>query len=213
MKLLTTVLLCISYMICAGQSTGKLILKGEYSPDDSLKITRAYFIAKEAVEHMYHSMSAIWNISAQPGQNIKVLRKERWKKEALFMIWLGQPEKIGTVRRKINRIYAKFDKKIIMEVTRENKGRCTGWISAWVVPFGQVRIRLCEDFFIYRTHLQEKVIIHELGHEAGMFLHRKIHGCRAAKRAAILPNRTTAKRNPENYAWLAMSYLGLKCSH
>jgi hypothetical protein len=101
---------------------------------------------------------------------------------------------------------------MILEVRKENKGRCTGWISAWTIPFGKVRVRLCEDFFVYRTHLQEKILIHEAGHEAGLLFHRKIHGCRAAKRAANSSKSNTAKRSAENYAWLAMSYLGLECS-
>ena len=111
----------------------------------------------------------------------------------------------------ISKIHSKFNKKFILEVTKGNTVRCRGWISAWTIPFGKVKIRLCEDFFIYRTHLQDKIIVHELGHEAWILFHRRIHGCRAAHRAALL-NTQTSKRSVENYAWLAMSYVGLTCA-
>ena len=101
---------------------------------------------------------------------------------------------------------------MVLKITKENRGRCRGWISAWTIPFGKTNIRLCEDYFIYRTHLQEKILVHEMGHEAGLMFHRHIHGCRSALKAAEQDHNNLAKRSPENYAWLAMSYVGLTCN-
>jgi hypothetical protein len=196
-----------------GQSIDKLILQGDYTSKDSVEITHAYINASQAVMSMAVSMDSIWNVSQTAGQTKTEARIEQWKKDQQFVTWLGQPEKIGLVRRRINKINAKYEKTITLEVTKENKGRCKGWISAWTIPFGRVKIRLCEDYLRYRTHLHEKTLIHELGHEAGMLMHRRIHGCWRALRAAESTTDNLAKRNPENYAWLAMSYLGLECGY
>ncbi|MFT7034429.1 MAG: hypothetical protein ACJA2S_002943 [Cyclobacteriaceae bacterium] len=194
-----------------GQSIGKLILQGDYTSKDSVEITHAYLNANQAVMRMATTMESIWYAAQAKGQTKAEARIEHWKKDQQFVTWLGQPEKIGLVRRRINKIYSKYEKTITLEVTKENKGRCKGWISAWTIPYGRVKIRLCEDYLRYRTHLHEKTLIHELGHEAGMLLHRRIHGCWRALRAAESTKDNLAKRNPENYAWLAMSYLGLEC--
>ena len=197
---------------CKGQSIDKLLLQGDYTSKDSVEITHAYLNASQAVNQMQQAMNSIWEVDGSHERNKGEVRIERWKNDLQFTTWLGQPEKIGLVRRRINRISSKYQKKIILDVTKENKGRCKGWISAWTIPYGRVKIKLCEDYLRYRTHLHEKTLIHELGHEAGMLIHRRIHGCRSALRAAESTKGNVAKRNPENYAWLAMSYLGLECS-
>lgn len=183
------------------QSADNVKIKGDYDAIDSARIVGAYEVAWEAVNQMYEAMNDI---------NLSKDFVRRWQEEEGFVNWLGQPDKVRLVNRNIRRIKSKFDKKIIFDVTRQKKGRCSGWISAWTLPYGKVRITLCEDFFIYRTHLQEKTLIHEMGHETGILFHRKIHGCRAARRA-VLSNDNVAKRSTENYAWLAMSYKGLEC--
>lgn len=207
-------LVCLLFLLNAasyGQSIDKLILLGDYTTKDSVEITHAYINANQAVMSMKVAMESIWNATQNPGQTKTEARIEHWKKDTQFVTWLGQPDKIGLVRRRINKIESKYGKKITLEVTKENKGRCKGWISAWTIPYGRVKIILCEDYLRYRTHLHEKTLIHELGHEAGMLMHRRIHGCRSALRAAESTTDNFAKRNPENYAWLAMSYLGLEC--
>lgn len=198
--------------MCLGQSEDNLQLIGDYSKSDSIRIYKSYNIVIEAVNLMRNDIEEIYHVGSHAGEKKKDIRIKNWNNNEAFLKWMGKPDKIGKVHRKIIRIHSKLKKKFILEVSKKNKGRCTGWISAWAIPYGKVHIILCEDFFIYRTHLQEKVIIHELGHEAGMFSHRNIHGCRAAKRAAS-SRRNTAKKSPENYAWLAMSYMGLECGH
>lgn len=198
--------------ICLGQSSGQLILKGQYSSSDSIQIFEAYNKATLAVERMLNGIEQIWEVADGSARSKEEARAERWREDPAFMEWLGEPERISAVRRKILRIHSKFGKKLTLEVKKDNKGRCTGWISAWTIPFGKLKIRLCEDFFIYRTHLQEKVLIHEMGHEIGILFHRKVHGCRAARRAANSNNGQIAKKSTENYAWLAASYLGISCS-
>ena len=165
-------------------------------------MTEAYLDARRAVNYMRDEMESIWNSTD---------REQSWNDNEAFVKWLGSSEKMGSAKRKIYRIHKKFQKKFVLEVTRKNKGRCTGWISAWTIPYGRVRIRLCEDFFIYRTHLQEKILIHEVGHEAGMFSHHRIHNCRSARRAAFARTRSKAKQSPENFAWLAMHFINLTC--
>jgi len=213
MKLLFIIYLGSFCTICQGQSLDKLVLKGNYSSQDSIQITQAYSNSNLAVDRMYKAMNSIWIIERQQGQSKKALRKELWENDDAFMTWLGKPEKIRLACRRIRKIHAKYEKKIILKVTKENKGRCKGWISAWTVPFGHVKIRLCDDYLKYRTHLHEKTLIHELGHEAGMFFHKRIHGCWRALRAAGSISNNVAKKSPENYAWLAMSYMGLACSN
>lgn len=194
-----------------GQSNNQLVIKGAYTAKDSLQVIEAFEKATVAVDHMYEAMNAIWEVSDDVKDRQQV-RKERWLENDSFTTWLGRPEKISKVKNRIRKIRNRFDKEVILVVSKQNKGKCRGWISAWAIPFGKVKITLCEDFFIYRTHLQEKVLIHEVGHEVGMLLHRRIHGCRAAKRAANSSKKHIAKRSTENYAWLAMSFLGLDCS-
>lgn len=210
-----THLLSVIFTVCClfvqAQPYDKLIIRGDYTKKDSIQIIEAYWKATDAVDQMYRGMQEIWNVDRDGDRSPKVLRKERWLDTQAFVQWLGRPEKMGSARRKIKRYRAKFKKKMILDVTKENKGRCKGWISAWAVPFGKLKIKLCEDFFIYRTNLQEKVLIHEVGHEIGILFHRRIHGCRSARRAAASDN-NLAKRSTENYAWLAMSYLGKGCS-
>lgn len=212
MKIFSVCFLILMHFACKGQSIDKLLLQGDYTSKDSVEITHAYLNANQAVIRMYRAMNTIWNVDPSDGQKKAEARLEQWNKDSQFITWLGQPEKIGLVRRRINRINSKYQKRMILDVTKENKGRCKGWISAWTIPYGRVKIKLCEDYLRYRTHLHEKTLIHELGHEAGMLMHRRIHGCRSALRAAESTKGNVAKRNPENYAWLAMSYLGLECS-
>ncbi len=213
MKFFTGLFLCVLQFSSFAQSIDKLVIQGNYTSKDSIEITHAYLNANLAVTRMQKSMQFIWNARQDSEQPRKDARVEQWKKDVQFITWLGQPDKIGLVKRRINKINSKYRKKIILQVTKENKGRCKGWISAWTIPYGPVKIRLCEDYLRYRTHLHEKTLIHELGHEAGMLMHRRIHGCWRALRAADSSENNVAKRNPENYAWLAMSYLGLECGY
>ena len=197
-------------LVSSGQSLNQLVLSGDYTRADSVQIIEAYLNASDAAGQMGEGMAKIWKVNPENGDRNQ-LRKQRWTENPAFVKWLGPPEHIRLAKRKIRKIVGKFEKKITLVVTKDNRGRCHGWISAWAIPFGKVKIRLCEDFFFYRTHLQEKVIVHEMGHESGILFHRKIHGCRAAGRAAR-SDHNIAKRSTENYAWLAMSYLGKECS-
>lgn len=213
MKVLMTIYFSTLCMICQAQSTDKLIVQGDYSSQDSIKITRVYLNSKQAIDHMYNAMNAIWIVEPQENQSKKSVRIIRWANDAAFTKWLGKPEKIRMACRRIKKIHSKYDKKIFLKVFKENKGRCKGWISAWTMPFGKVKIRLCVNYLKYRTYLHEKTLIHELGHEAGMLFHKNIQDCWRAQRAAGSTKSNVAKRSPENYAWLAMSYLGLECSY
>ena len=213
MKRLITIFLSVFCMICHGQSIDKLILIGNYSSLDSSKVIEAYLNANRAVENMYNTMNSIWIVERKTEKSKKSQRIEKWENNETFMTWLGQPITIKLAHRKIRKIYSKFQKKIILEVTKDDDGRCNRWISAWAIPYGKVRIRLCRNFFNFSSHIRGKILIHELGHEAGMLFHRRIYGCRAAKFVASSNKNNQAKRSPENYAWLAMSYQGLRCSY
>lgn len=210
----TWILIGFCFLECAalGQSIDRLKINGKYSYNDSVTVVTAFQTAQEAVALMYEAIESIWYVAPEDWAHREALRKKRWEEDEHFVTWLGSSEKMKMARRRILRIRKRMSRKVTLHVTKQNRGRCRGWISAWTIPYGKVRITLCEDFFIYRTHLQEKVLIHEMGHEAGMPFHRHIHGCRTAKRAAISNPNHVAKRSPENYAWLAMSFLGLKCS-
>ena len=197
-----------------GQNKAQLTLSGEYSRTDSIQATKAYLNARLAVSSMQAAMDEIWQVSnTGVNQSRKEIRRTKWNETARFVTWMGAPDHMRMVKRKINRLFNKFNKNVSLVVTKQNKGRCRGWISAWAIPHGNVRIVLCEDYFIYRTYLQDKILIHEMGHEIGMFSHLRIHGCRAARRAAASRRSVHAKKSPENYAWLAMSFLGLNCGH
>ncbi len=184
------------------QSLDQLEIRGNYTSIDSVQAVEAYLQARKAVELMYLDMLSIKN---------SINENEEWIKSIAFEKWLGSSKKSGISYRRIKQIHSKFqNRKVVLYVTKKNRGRCTGWISAWTLPHGKINIRLCEDFFMYRTNLQEKVLVHEMGHETGLLSHHRIHGCRAALRAASNdPN--LAKRSTENYAWLAMSYIGIEC--
>ncbi len=202
---------CLTGSLSHGQSLNRLKINGPYGYNDSLMVVKAYQTAQEAVELMSEAMEKIWYVDARDWANREEIRRKRWEEDPHFVTWLGSSEKMKMARKRILRIRKRLSRKVTLHVSKQNRGRCRGWISAWTIPYGKVRITLCEDFFIYRTHLQDKIIIHEMGHEAGMPFHRHIHGCRAARRAAISNPNNVAKRSPENYAWLAMSFLGLDC--
>ncbi len=182
-------------------------LKGDYSTQDSLDLRQAYMDARMAVDSLQKDMLLIWNAE---GDN-RAARVSAWNQNPRFIRWLGASKRIGKTRRMIRRIDSKFDKQMTLLVSKSNRGRCKGWISAWTLPFGTVRLRFCDNYFRYRTHLQAKTLVHELGHEAGLLFDRRIQGCRSALRAAST-HESVAKKSPENYAWLAMSYLDMDCS-
>ncbi|MDA0194950.1 MAG: hypothetical protein O2951_07865 [Bacteroidetes bacterium] len=197
--------------ICNGQSIDNMIIKGSFTSQDSILITSAYLNANQAVQHMYNAVKSIWEIEGEQEKSTKSQRKERWQNDETFVKWLGQPRNIGMAYRKIRKIHSKFNGKFILEVTKEDKGRCNRWVGAWAAPYGNVKITLCRNFFNVNALLSGKFLIHELGHEAGMLSHRKIYSCQAAIIAASSNENNRSLQNPENYAWLAMSYLGLEC--
>lgn len=202
-------LFLFSSISCISQSIDQLKIRGNYTATDSAQIVEAYLQAQKAVEFMYQDMLSIRDRSITSSGVYS--KEERWNNNQIFQKWLGSSENMRMSFRRIKKIHAKFERRITLFVTKKNRGRCTGWISAWTLPYGAIQIRLCEDFFMYRTHLQEKVLVHEMGHETGLLSHHKIHGCRAALRAAS-NNAHLAKRSTENYAWLAMSYLDITCA-
>lgn len=212
MKLLLTFLFSIIGIITYGQPLQKLILMGDYTYQDSIKITNAYLKAGVAVEEMYNAMENIWNFKEVSGKSKKAQREERWKADKEFMTWLGNPDNIGKAHRKINKMHVKFQSKFILEVIKEDEGRCGRFVSAWAIPYGKLKIRLCRNFLNFRPHNQEKVLIHELGHEAGLLFDRGVYRCGSALSVAANPKKNRATRRPENYAWLAMSYLGVECN-
>lgn len=213
MKLLLSFIFCVACGSLIAQSGGQLVLKGNFTSHDSVQVVMAFHNAKEAVDLMHQAMQIIWATDDNTSRsNIKTERASKWNDQR-FGTWLGEPNRIGKVKRRIDKIKNRFDRKVTLNVTKENKGKCSGWISAWAIPFGKVKITLCEDYFIYRTHLQEKILIHEIGHETGILFHHKIHGCRAARRAAKSGQGNVAKKSTENYAWLAMSFLELECAN
>jgi len=190
-----------------GAENGDIRVKGDYNREDSISLSRALDRAKKGVEMMYLDMLKIR--SSNPKDRIQA-----WQENARFRFWLGQSHKMDKAFRVISKIHTKLQRnKVVFLVKKKNKGRCKGWISAWTIPWGPVKIRLCEDFFLYRTHLQEKVIVHEMGHEVGLLSHHKIHGCNSARKAARFSKKNTAKKSVENYAWLAMSYLNVNCDY
>ncbi|MFK7954338.1 MAG: M35 family metallo-endopeptidase [Ekhidna sp.] len=188
---------------CFGQPLGQLTIKGDYTTQDSIQIAEAYIQARKAVGLLYQNMISI--------RDSRTSAEKDWIANKAFSKWLGSAESMNRSFRRIKKIHSKFNKSMTLFVTKKNRGRCTGWISAWTLPYGQIKIKLCEDFFMYRTHLQEKVLVHEIGHETGLLSHHRIHGCRAALRAAT-NDPGLAKRSTENYAWLAVSYLGIECT-
>ncbi len=203
-------------MVCTwsvAQHPENLVITGDYTAQDSVELVEAFTMAKIAVLRMHRAMDSIWTLKRNSDLTRKEQRQLKWHSDSLFMKWLGEPSRINVVHRRIMKMHSKFHKKFTLHVTKKNKGRCRGWISAWTLPYGAVKIRLCDDYFRYRTHLQEKVIVHELGHEVGMLFHRKIHGCWAALRAASSYKNHHAQRSPENYAWLAMAYIGKDCDY
>ena len=185
-------------------ANSRVELSGAYTREDSIALMEAFDKAMTAVDMLNREIEEIASLPSSE-------RETAWNRSAHLGYWLGSHEKMKKAFKIIRRIHKRFQGKVEFKIKKENKGRCKGWISAWTIPYGKSKIRLCEDFFLYRTHLQEKVIVHEMGHEAGLPFHHRIHGCRSARRAAGITRRNLAKRSPENYAWLAMSFLGKSC--
>lgn len=210
MKRFFSFLLGTQCLICTGQSIDNLKLQGDYSSEDSVNITLAYINARQAVERMDIAMSEIWDVESTGGESKKDIRKTRWANNTYFTTWLGTSAKMGKGRRTIRRMNSKFEGSFIMEVTKEDEGRCGRFVSAWAVPYGKVKIRLCRNFVNFGSNNQTKTLIHEIGHEAGLLFDRGVYHCGSAK-SVVEKTSNRAKRSPENYAWLAMSYLGVEC--
>jgi hypothetical protein len=210
MKLLIPVVLSFMFTVCSGQSPTNFVLKGNYTREDSIHIVSSYVQAQHAVDQMYQAVNAIWNVSVQSGQRKKTLRAERWRSDETFTKWVGEPTHMNLVARNIRRIHHKFDKKFILEVVKDDEGRCNRYVGAWAVPYGRVRLRLCRNYLNFQSDQSAKILIHEVGHEAGMLFHKDLFSCRDVLQAAAA-NNDEAKRSPETYAWLAMSYRGLEC--
>ena len=212
-KYLFLIICCFSSMLSFGQTHELLVIEGEYTPEEAAQIEEAYSNAYEAVQQMYEDMEYIWHIEPGKAKRPKEERERLWNENPSFTQWLGDTKKMGKAHRMIRRIRGKFVKRMTFKVNKKNKGRCKGWIGAWTLPYGKIRVVLCDVFFRFERNRQEKIIVHEIGHEAGMLSHHRIHYCWAALRAAAEPNRRAAKKSPENYAWLAMSYLGRDCTY
>ncbi|HZX73480.1 MAG TPA: hypothetical protein VFE57_03605 [Cyclobacteriaceae bacterium] len=210
MKLKLTVAWSLMYAVCLGQVPGRVLLQGDFHQEDSAHIVQSYVQAQKAVEQMYNAMNAIWNASPQSGKSKMEVRAERWRNDATFMKWLGEPGKMKLVAKNIRKIHRKFDKKFILEVVKEDEGRCNRFVGAWAVPYGRVKMRLCRNYLNFRTDQSSKILIHEVGHETGMLFHKDLFSCRDVLQAAAAGS-DEAKRSPETYAWLAMSYMGLDC--
>lgn len=211
MRVIVVFLLVVWGITGYSQSIDLLILKGDYSDQDSIQVTQSYLIAKEAVQHLYDSMLDIWFMSGSKDAIKKNIRIQRWRDNEAFMKWLGAPGKMNRVEQSIRNLHKKFSKPFVLEVIKGDEGRCNRRLAAWAVPYGPVRIRLCRNFLNINSELGAKFLIHEVGHETGMLFHRKIFDCRGAL-SAVSEDANRAKLNPETYAWLAMSYLGMDCS-
>ncbi len=194
------------------QPVDNLILKGDYSYHDSINITKAYINASIGVSDMNNALDAIWQIDKISSKSKKQQREEKWRSDRDFMRWLGEPKHMNKARRKIVKMNAKFQDPFILKANKEDVGRCGRFVSAWTIPYGKVKIRLCRNFLNFSAHNQEKTIIHELGHEAGLLFDRGVYHCRPALSVASNSKKNRARHRPENYAWLAMSYLGVECN-
>lgn len=203
-----TVLFILYCSFVLAQSETKLVLSGDYSKQDSVEIVQAFVIAQNAIEAMYEAFDEVWTVGSE--KNKKERRFANWQQDEHLMKWLGEPDKIRMVRRRIRRIYNKSQKKVLLKVSDYGKGNCQTWVSAYTWPYGKVKIVLCPNYLKYRKHLRSKTIVHELAHEAGMLFDKHIQGCWWARRAAASSS-NFAKGRPENYAWLAVSYLGQDC--
>lgn len=212
MKLLLAFIFSTISVISQAQSVHNLVLKGTYSSKDSINVTRAYLNASLAVEQMSLAMNEIWIVDKASAETKKMQRKTKWSRNADFMTWLGEPSHIRKAHRKINKIHKKIHGNFTLEVIKDDAGRCGRFVSAWAMPYGKVKIRLCRNFINFGPRNQEKTIIHEIGHEAGLLFDRGVYRCASAKSVAANSKKNRAARRPENYAWLAMSYLGVECN-
>lgn len=211
LKYILTLIFIPVFALANGQPTDKLVLKGNYSSQDSIDITNAYYNAKIAVEHMYDAMNAIWTVDHASSKSENEQRIEHWRADEDFMRWLGEPSNMGKTNRTIKKLHKKFQGKFMLEIVKEDEGRCGRFVSAWALPYGKVKIRLCRNFINFGPNNQAKTMIHELGHEVGLLFDRGVYRCRSAKSVAANTQKNRAQQRPENYAWLAMSYLGMEC--
>ena len=210
MKLLISLSLCVSCSVVLAQKRGHLVLQGNFSKEDSVHIVSSYVQARNAVAQMYTAMLAIRDATPGQGETKKSIRAGQWINDEAFTKWLGRPENMRLVFRNIRKIHHKFDSKFIFEVVKVDEGRCNRFVGAWAVPYGRMKIRLCRNFLNMPVDHGAKILIHEVGHETGILFHQDLFSCRAVLRAAASHD-MKARRSPETYAWLAMSYEGLDC--
>jgi|GEM_PF-6922863 len=211
MKLKIIAVLSLAHTLCSAQTSTNLVLKGNFSREDSIHIVQSYVLARQGVDHMYKALRSIWDVPSQQRQRKKELRAERWRSDETFMKWLGEPTRMKLVARNIRKIHHKFDRKFTLEVVKEDEGRCNRYVGAWAVPYGPVKVRLCRNYLNFRSEMSAKILTHEVGHETGMLSHRNLYNCRDVQEAAEA-KANEARRSPETYAWLAMSYMGMDCN-
>lgn len=143
------------------------------------------------------------------GENSSKDQLSQWKSDPLLTKWFGSNcnrSDIKKVRRRIAKLSKKVKRNTYFIVPKKsNKGLCKGSRHAWTIPFGKVRIHLCDQFFYKSNRHWTKIFIHELAHETGILFHQKVYWKGAALRAAA-ENPDRAIRNPENYAYFIMEF-------
>ena len=132
-----------------------------------------------------------------------------WKKEPLLNKWFGKDldrNQIKKVLKRIDKLVKKTNRDVYFKIPNKfSSGLCKGSRHAWTIPFGKVKIHLCQQFFYKSNRHWTKIFIHELAHETGILFHQKVYWKGAALQAAT-ENPERAIRNPENYAYFIMEF-------
>lgn len=180
----------------------------DFAESDSVlidSISKAFNLAAQSINESYeHNRHRFYDE--------KKLREDcidLWNSDTLLITWFGkvnEKSEIQFILKRIRKFQKRINKKAVLKMHYKNKGLCKGTRHAWTIPYGKVKIHLCNQFTYKSYRHWVKIFIHEIGHESGILFHRDIYWYSSALRCAR-DNPWKARRNPENYAYYLMSQI------
>ena len=173
---------------------------------DESKVCDGVLYAQHFVRKAKNMIDAIWDNNKTTKKKIDALAQVQPFVDYMGLGKLGKSE-IKLVRKRIRRIWKRLsggNLKIIIE--RVEEGGCGGVdTTGWMRP-GYYTVHLCPHYFeVGFPSNRAKVIIHELGHAAGMYHQYGVSavGDQEIKaKSMAIHHPKNARKNPSNYMYM-----------
>ncbi len=183
--------------------------KAAYSNEQINTVIAAAERAVESIKTCEQEIHTLWNQNGR-GKDLWDARIGYWNDNEFLSTWFGEakePRQIRLLFKRIRKMSKVGDRKRLHLVFQapEKTFNCKWSKHAWTIPKGRVSVHCCPQFLYLSSKHQTKAFIHEIGHESGMFFHRKVYWRSAALRTAK-ERPYKALKNPENYAFFIMEF-------